>query len=580
MERTVPPSARAGIWVGAVPASRLWARARAGLLVTPLVLLLGILILWPMVVLFLTSLQTGRYSGDATWTPENYLLALRTPKLARAFVNTLLVSAGSVLMTCLIGVPLAWLVARTDMPGKRLLHTLNVIPFFLSSVVGAVSWQTLAATRSGLLNHMAAKWLGASSPWVNIFGVGGIIWVIGLFYTPYVYLMLLAALQNMDPALEEAARLSGSTALGANLRITVPLVLPSLLSAMILVFVTSAGLYGVPLLLGSPARVQTLSTEIYAVTQDYPPHYELAAAISVWLFLLTLTLIIVERKLIRSRSFVTVTGRGYRPRTIRLGKWAWAALAFNGLYLLVAVGLPFLSLLLVSVQKLWTGWPALGRFTFQHYAYVFLTEATAIRGMKNSLLISTLGASVAVPLCVLLAYVTVRWRLPGRELVDFIAFLPVTIPGIVLGMGFLAAWVSTPLYGTVWIIMMAYIGHYLAFGLRNIASVLRGLSSELEESSRVSGAGWGTTFRRISGPLLAPGLIATWLLLFVTFVREVSASIMLYTPGTETLSVALIRLMQYAPFGGAAAFSVIQTLLLLAVIFIFNRVAGAGALRL
>jgi iron(III) transport system permease protein len=497
---------------------------------------------------------------------------LSSPTIVEAIVNTMLVSAVTVVLAGSIGVTLAWLVARSNMPFKRVFDPLNMIPFYLSSIVGALSWQVIAAPRTGIANTLLEPILGFTP--FDIYSAWGIAFVLGLFYAPYVYLFTLGSLQSMDAALEEAARMSGAGNLQTALRITLPLSGPAILSASILVFVTSAGIFGVPLVLGVPGRVNTLSTLIYRYIAEYPSDFAAAAVLSVTLFLFTMVLTALQLLLLRGRRFTTVTGKGYRPRTVDLGAWRWAGAGINALYLLFVI-VPFLALLLVSLQDAWTGSFEWARLTLANYHQVMFVDVTAKRGLVNSLIISTVGATIGVAVSLLLALVLQRTRLPGRRGITWLSMLPVTVPGIVLGFGFLAAFVSTPLYGTIWLIMLAYIVHYLPTGLGNTESLVQAVSRELDESARMSGATWWRAMSRIVLPLVAPGLVSIWLLLFVTFIREVSASMMLFTYGTETMSIALIRIMEYEPYGVSGAFGVLQTLLLLGCVAFIRQLSAS-----
>ena len=494
-----------------------------------------------------------------------------TPGIVDAIVNTVIIGALTVVLAGSIGVTLAWLNARSNMPLKRVLDPLNMIPFYLSSVVGALSWQVIAAPRTGLINSLLAPLFGA--PPFDIYSVGGIALVLGLFYAPYVYLFTLGSLQSMDPALEDSARMSGASKLTTALRITLPLSAPAIVSACILVFVTAMGIFGVPLVLGVPGNVHTLSTLIYRSINEYPPDFATAAILSSALFAFTALLMVGQILLLRGRRFTTVTGKGYRPRPVDLGRWRWAAVAVNVLYLVFVIG-PFVALLLVSFQDAWTGAFDLARLTLANYHKVLFVDDTARRGLLNSLVISTIGATLAVGACVAMALAIHRTRLPGRSAIAPLAMVPVTVPGIVLGLGFLAAIAATPLYGTLWIIMIAYIVHYLPTGLRNSESLVQSISHELDEAARMSGATWWRAMSRIVVPLAAPGMISLWLLLFVTYIREVSASMMLFTYGTETMSIALINIMEYEPYGVSGAFGVVQTLLVLACVVAVRQAAS------
>jgi len=489
-----------------------------------------------------------------------------------AIGNTLQISVLATLIAGSLGVTLAWLVARTDMPFAKILDPLNMLPFYLSSVVGALSWQVIASPKIGLLNKLLEPVFGAG-PVVNIYSITGIAFVLGLFYAPYIYLFTLESLRSMDASLEEAARMAGSSILNTAFKITLPLSAPAILSSFMLVFVTCAGIFGVPQVLGTPGHVTTISTIIYRAMNDYPADYPTAALLSLLLFLFTAALIVLQIRLLKNKSFATITGKGYRPRPLKLGRWRWFGFGMN-LFYIVLIFLPFTALCAVSLQDAWTGAFHWSRLTFNNYLAVLFVEDAARRGFSNSLLISSVGATIAIAVCFFLALIVQKTKLPGRKVISMISTLPVAIPGIVLGLGFLVGFISTPLYGTIWIIMFAYIVHYLPTGLSNMEALVQSVSKELDESARMSGASWSEAMRKIMFPLLAPGMISTWILLFVTFIREVSASVMLYTLGTETLSIALIRIMEYKPYGISAAFGVLQTLLLMGAVILLRLVTN------
>jgi iron(III) transport system permease protein len=527
---------------------------------------LGITVVYPLLAVLIQS-----FSESSNLTIAKIHEVFTTPNIVEAVFNTLIISVLTVIFAGTVGITLAWLIARSNMPFRRVFDPLNMIPFYLSSVVGALSWQIVAAPRAGIFNELLKPIFGG--PVFDIYSVGGIALVLGLFYSPYVYLFTLGSLQSMDASLEDAARMSGASKFMTAVRITLPLSAPAILSSCILVFVTAAGIFGVPLVLGVPANLNTLSTLIYTAINEYPSDFAKAAILSSALFLFTAAFTAAQILLLRGRRFTTVTGKGYRPRRVDLGRWRWAGVAVNSIYLLFVIG-PFIALLLVSFQDAWTGGFDLSRFTLANYKKVIFVDAIAHRGLINSIFISTIGATLAVLVCMSLALAIHRTRLPGREGLAPLAMVPVTVPGIVLGLGFLIALVSTPLYGTIWIIMIAYIVHYLPTGLRNGESLVLSVSRELDESARMSGASWWRAMVRIVMPLVAPGMVSMWLLLFVTYIREVSSSMMLFTFGTETISIALIQIMEYEPYGVSGAFGVLQTVLVLVCVAFIRQVSN------
>lgn len=533
------------------------------------------LILAPIAVVFLQSVQTSGWGDPLAISFANYVTAWTEPRIYRAIANTLIASVGCTIIATVAGVTLAWLVARTNMPFRRFFSVTNPIPMFLSPFVGAIAWMALAAPRVGYLNHFASDYLGLPPDTLNIYGLGGIIWVQGIFFTPLVYLMTVGSLRQMDPALEESSRSCGAGLWTTTFRITLQLSAPSILSGMILTFVSSAGEFGVPLALGSPRGVETLSTQIFEVLQRADPDYSLAAAIGSLLLVSTVALVVVHHSLVASKKFVTVTGKGYRPRVVDLRYWRYPALLVNAAYFIVSVVLPIGILVAMSVHKVWLGTIQLARFTADNYMEVLFVQAATQRGIVNSLLLAIVGASIAVLVSLVISQAIYRSRLPGRRWIDMITSLPVGIPGIVLAMGMLVLFIRTPLYGTLVLLMIAYIIRFAPVGQRSVAGSLLAMSPELEESSRACGRGWLATTSRITLPLLKPGLAAAWVLLFTIYVRELPISILLWTSGNEVMSVVLYQLLEHGTAGQTGAYAVIQTAMALVVAVAFDQIIGS-----
>jgi len=556
--------------------ARRWLRAEtvltagAGLVVAALVLL-------PVGMLVYTSLRVEEFGETAYFSLEKYTEFVFAPRMLRSIGNTLLVSTGATLLAGLFGIVLAWTHARTNTPGRRALEPLTLIPFFLSPYVGAIAWSYLAAPRVGLLNGWLRGLPGLGEDPLSVYNRGGIVWVLALFFTPVMYLFVIGSLRRMDPALEESARTSGSSVLGVARRITLPLVTPAILSGAILVFVSSAGEFGVPLALGSPFKIETMTTQIYNLTSGSAIDYNASAALSTVLAAITLAFVFIHRKIVLPRSYTTITGKGYRPAIVDLGRWRWAALGFNLVYLLMAVLLPLLALFLVSISVRWEGRFEPGAITLANYAYVF-TYPLSARAVWNSLKLAVAGATLCMVLALLVGYAVHRGRGRGRAALDVVSSLPVGFPGIVLAMGILIAYIRTPVYATLWILLIGYVTRYMPYGQRMVSSMLLALSAELDQSSRTSGASWLTTVRRISLPLLKPGILAGWLLLFVIFLREFPISVLLYKGGLEVLSVAVRYFVEHESAVRTAAVAMVQVGLLLVAILVFRRLAGTDEL--
>ncbi|MGZ3287040.1 MAG: ABC transporter permease [Xanthobacteraceae bacterium] len=507
-------------------------------------------------------------AGGGHLSLQNFNALFQDPRFYQAVGNTLLAGAGATVLSCLLGFALAWIVSRTDLPGRQWFEILNLVPFFLSPYVGAVAWIYLAAPNSGMLQN----WLGAlgiSLDFIRIYSIGGVIWVLALFYTPYVYLFVIAPMRQMDAALEDAARVHGASFWYTLRHVTVPLLMPSLLSGALVVFVTSAGLFDVPLALAATRGIRTMPTEIFQSVQ-YPSDFGRAAAFGVVVMTATIALAILQRQYLGRRRFETVSGKGYRPRLIRL-RWRGrvAALALELVYIGGGVLLPTLAMMMVAFSAIWTGRLNPAALTLRNFDYVIFGYKLTQQAILNSLFLALVGATMGVMLALLQAYYLNRGNTKRSALVDAVLSLPLGIPGIILGLGFLIIAIRTPLYSTLTIILVAYIARFFPFATRTVSGMLLAINPELEQSARASGASWLQCMRFVLMPLLLPAIIAAWLMLFVIFIRELGATILLYAQGTETISVALVLLSEHSS-GSMAALAVIQIVLLLGAFLLFR----------
>ena len=538
----------------------------------------------PLAVLFVSSFRVLDPLGwDTVWGFGNYVEMFTDRIIPKAFVNTLIISSGSTVLATFLGVSLAWINARTNCPGRDYLEPYNLIPFFLSPFVGAIAWHNLGEPQTGLLNNWARDLLGIEGAIINVDNIWGVIWVTGIFFAPLVYLFVVGSLRRMDPSLEDSARTTGAGLLRTTMTVTLPLVMPGILSGAIIVFVTSAGEFGVPFKLSAPYGWETLTTQIFSKAVGDDANHYLGAAMSMALGIITVLLIWVQQRYIAPRSFTTVTGKGFRPNVLDLGSWKWVAFVYNLAFIAVAVVLPIICLLIVSLHPVWTGKIVAADLTTINYAKTLLwwrpdAISAATNGIINSLILSFGGASIAMVMALVISYMIHRTKGFGVRMLDFLSVVPIGFPGIVLAMGVLVTYIQTPIYATLWILMLAYITRFFPYGQRNISSIMLAISEELDLSSRMAGASWFTTLRRITIPLLKPGLFAGWILLFIIFLRELSISIILFTTGTETLSVGVYYLTNFENEPLTAALSMAQTVLLLIAIYIFRRVAGREAL--
>jgi iron(III) transport system permease protein len=547
-------------------------------------LIVAAAVLLPLATLVVSSFLVLDELGFSTiWGLANYRALINDPVIPGAFVNTLIICTGATVLATFLGVSLAWINARTNCPGRDRLEPFNLIPFFLSPFVGAIAWHNLAAPKTGLLNAWARDLFGIEGYILNVDNIYGVIWVTGIFFAPLVYLFVVGSLRRMDPSLEDSARTTGAGLLRTTLTVTLPLVAPGILSGAIIVFVTTAGEFGVPFKLSAPYGWETLTTQIFSKAVGDDANHYLGASMSMALGAITAFFIYIQQRYIAPRSFTTVTGKGFRPNVLDLGRWKWLALGYNLAFILVAVILPIFCLVIVSLHPVWEGEIIPADISLRNYVKTLAfwrsdSIQAATNGIINSFILAFAGATIAMVLSLVVSYMIHRTKGFGSRLLDMLCVIPIGFPGIVLAMGVLVTYIQTPIYATLWILLLGYITRFFPYGQRNISSVMLAISEELDQSSRMAGASWMTTLRRITIPLLKPGIFAGWILLFVIFLRELSISIILYTSGTETLSVGVYYLANFENEPLTSALSVAQTVVLLLCIIIFRRAAGREAL--
>ncbi|MCC7107420.1 MAG: iron ABC transporter permease [Chloroflexi bacterium] len=536
-----------------------------------------------LVMIPILTVVNETFRAEVDFGPSWYTLAnfqfLVSPRILSALSTTFIVAIGGTLLSGVLGIALALIIARTDTPFRGVLEFLVMVPFFLSPYIGALAWSFLGSPQIGLLNGLWKGITGSQAPLLSVYNYGGMIWVLGLFFTPYFYLFVLAPLRRMDTTLEEAARICGCKHLEIARKVTIPLVLPAILSAALLTFVSCAGEFGVPLALGSPYGMDTLSTQIYMLMNDSPPRFNSAAATGSVLLLLALILIYVQRRIIAPRDYTTVTGKATSARVLPLGRLKYVTLAFVLLYVLLAVILPMVTLFLLGFSRIWRGSIDPNLFTPDNFLWL-ASSPVATRGLLNSFILALVGATLAMVLGTLLAWIIFRSRAPGRGLLDFISTIPVGVAGIVMAVGILVAYLRTPLYGT-WplaLLCVGYISRYLPTAQRTVSGTILALSHDLDESARTAGASWWTVMRRIIVPLLMPGIISGWMLMFVVFLREFPISILLYRQGTEVLSIAIWNVLRDEGVSRSAALMFVQFVLVMVCLVVFRRTIGRDSL--
>mgnify|MGYP003388071078 FL=1 len=481
--------------------------------------------------------------------------------------NTLIFSTGSMFGATIIGVSLAWVNARTDVPGAKAIEVFCVIPFFMSAFVGAIAWRLLFVPNAGMISMFLSNNGVPAILLPDIYSLGSMVFIQSVFYSPFMYLYAVASFRQMDPTLEEIARIHGAGNWNTFRKITLSVNGPALLSGMILVFVMSVGTLEVPMALGSAGGNYVLSTRIWALMNNMPQDVTAASALGMIAILIAAIGIIIQRRLLGNRKFTTVTGKGYKSKRISLGKWRWAVFTLAVIYIMFAVIMPVITLILVALQKFWTGSFMLQFFTFDNFYTVLFEYDVTARAIKNSLFACSVAATISVIFALILSQIRSR---NAEAFMGMLVLLPIVIPGAVFGMMVLFAFVKTPIYNTIYIIIFAYVIAYFYLAYRTIYSVRLSIHPELEQSARIHGANWFQSTRRILTPLLKPGIVSAWLMSFILFIREFSSVMFLYRHGTEVMPVVFFMLMERHS-ARLAAFMVIQTAILLLIMIIYQR---------
>ena len=491
----------------------------------------------------------------------------------QALGNTLGISLFATLIATVLGTTLGWLFGRTDLPRVSLFEQLATLPIFIPPFVGAVAWTLLSAPRIGAFN-VALREIGLPEI-LDVYTQGGMAWVIGIYLAPYVMMMVAGALRVMDPSLEEAARIAGLNSWQTAQRVTLPLIAPAILSGAVLAFTIAIGLFGTPVVLGWAKQILLLTSRIWIAAQAVPPDYGAMAILAIYLIMLSIAANGLQRWLLSGRSFVTVTGKGFRPKVIALGSARGPSLALVILYLLLTVAAPLIILLAATLSTYtWSG-----RFTMNNVVEI-AASADVWTTLQNSIWISIVSATIALILGLEIAWVATRTKMRGRRLLEMLALIPVSVPGIAFGVGVMFLWLPIPfdVYGSAWIIVLAFVGRFTAYAIRPISAGLMQVHVELEESARIAGLGWLRTLLVITLPLIRPSIVASWILLFSIFMTELSMVILLYTANTRTFSVLTFETWSTGIFSVLAGLSILQLLVGASIMLFVRQLFGSRAL--
>ncbi|SDR53877.1 iron(III) transport system permease protein [Paraburkholderia fungorum] len=508
----------------------------------------------------------------------NFTRVFGSQSLLQPILNSVLLALSTAFFSTLIGVPMAWLVSRTDMPGRTLVKFLTMGALITPSFIGALGWILLAAPNSGWLNHVWRMLAGASSePLLNIYSMGGAIFVCAVYTVPYTFTIVSSALENMAVELEDAATTLGSGILRTMLTVTIPLVMPAVMVGFILSFIQGVTLFGVPAFLLTPAHISVVTTRLADMYEAFPPQLDLAAAYCMPLLALTASLFYLRKRVLGRRRYDLVGGKSRGTRVVRLGNWRWLAILLAMFVPVVTTFLPYAAILIVSLSKAWGLGPSAENLTLHWYRWALLDNQQTLTAIVNSLKDATLAATGCIILGTVISYMVERRLFKGAILLGAVATVPIVIPGIVLSVGFFSAYTQPlfGLYGTSTLLILAFVATFLPISYSHGGSILKGISPDLERASRILGSGQVQAFTNITAPLMGPGLISGWLLVFIPIMRELSVAIFLVTPQTNVMTTLIYNYKDGGNYEAVCATSVVLLIGTMLIVALANSISRA-----
>ena len=466
-----------------------------------------------------------------------------------ALSNTIITASASMILGVIIAFPLAWLIGRTNLYFKKFFRTLFVMTYMVPPYVGAMAWLRLLNPTVGILNQWLAKIFNLSEMPFNIYSVGGLIWVLTTFYYPYAFITISRAMEKMDPSLEEASKISGASPLKTVATITMPMMMPSIVAAALLVFVSAASCYGIPSIIGAPGNVDTVTTRIIDfVYLGSSEGLSDATTLAVFLMLVANIILYLSTFVVGRKQYITVSGKSTRPNIVDLGKWRIPVTALVIIFAIIVVGIPFATVFATSfTTNMGKSLFEAGNFTTKYWQVVF-TRQQILNSAKNSIISASVAATAGIVISCVMAYLLTRTRAKGRHIPDFLITLGSGTPSIVIALGLIMTMNGKfiiNIYNTLFIMIVAYMIKYLMMGMRTIVSAMSQIHESLEEAAQISGAGWIKRFKDITIPLIAPSVVAGWFLIFMPCFYELTMSTLLYSTDTKTIGFELYQYQTY-----------------------------------
>ena len=558
-------------------------------------LIVGLILIYqiaiPLVMLLWNSLVEAR-PGSAEYlsldavTLENYRRGFTGDRFGSVIWSTTIFSLGTTIFAFTLGTFLAWVVERTDTPWRNFITIAMILRMILPGILTTISWIFLASPEIGTLNVWAMSWFGLEEPPFDIYGMPGMIFVEAMDLIPLVYLLMSASFRSMDPSLEEASLVSGKGLIRTTRLVTLPLILPAILATLILLFIRGIETFETPALLGIPRGVYTFVVEIWRRTASSPTDYGLSSVYAILILALCSCLLWFYNRMTRhSESFAVISGKAFRPRRTELGAMRWVTWSVSMLIVMLSLGLPLIILVWASFYPPYRGFQPISiegfsMLSVENFQAVF-DNSLVRRAFVNSTFLGIGTATIVVVLMTLTAWLTVKTDIRGRKWLDHLAFAPIAIPAIAMGVAFLWLYLTVPLpvYGTIWILLLLYIARYTAVAMRMMSAGMTQLSDELQEAAEVSGASWFRSFRTVTMPLLRPAMLAAWIYVLIHAYRELSASIMVYSYGTEPIGVAILELWENGSFSLLSAFGMIVTVSLIGFSVIARLISNRFGVR-
>jgi iron(III) transport system permease protein len=541
--------------------------------------ILAVLVVLPLSWLLYASL----IDKNGAFTLANFAALVNDVTLRRPFIVAIGMAVAVGALSCVVATPMAWLVSRTDLPGRRIVRALVMASFVTPPFLGAIAWEILAAPNSGLINAFYRSVTGAQDyqSLVNIYTFTGLVFAIACYTFPYVFTLVANGLDRVPSDLEDASAILGAPKRTTLRRVTIPLVLPAMLAGSLIAILQALTMFGSPAILALPAGFHVITTKIWSLFQ-YPPKPGLAAAAALPLLVITVLLLQGKSWILGRKGYTVLGGKSGQPRITRLGAWKPVAIAFIAAVLSLTVILPYAALLKTSLVRNVSEPLTWATLTLRNYHFVFFEFSATQLAMWNTFLLGFLTATLGTVIALVAAYMVSRNAVRGSQWLGALATAPVAIPGIVLGVGVFLTYSTPPftLYGTLWILLIAFLTIEMPAGYQQMSAGFHGIHPELEEASRVMGASRLKTLRLITAPLLRTSVIATWCFIFIGTIRELSATILLTTANTKLVSVIIYDLNESGDLGAISVLGIMLLVVSFAVVILANRVPGLGAPRL